>query len=80
MDSLMAAKTRLHVRPVTRTCRGCPIQDRARLLGLCSLCCTLVADRDGSLYVSLTPLNGGGWENVEAGRLAPVPQSLAAEW
>ena len=68
--------SRVQVKTVARTCGGCPIRDRARHLGLCSLCCSLVSDRDGGLYVSLTPLNGGGWESIEASRLSPVPRLL----
>ena len=71
-----APTSRVRVKTVARTCGGCPIQDRARRLGLCSLCCSLVADREGSLYVSLTPLNGGGWESIEASCLSPVPRLL----
>jgi len=70
--------TRVRIRPVSRSCSGCPIQDRARPAGLCSLCCTLVADRDGGLWVSLTPLDAGnGWQSIEVSRLSRVPHALA---
>ena len=72
--------TRIRIRPVARTCAGCPIADRARHLGLCSLCCSLVTDPEGVLYVAMTPLDSGnGWQDIDAGRLSPVPRALAIE-
>ena len=72
-----APTAKLRVKAVARTCQGCPIQDRARHLGLCSLCCSLVSDRDGSLYVALVLLDGdNGWQQVDPCRLSPVPRLL----
>ncbi len=75
-----ASNSRIRVKTVARRCRNCPINDRARAFGLCALCCTVVVNGEGKLFVSLTPLDGdNGWQTTDAARLAPVPRELFIE-
>lgn len=72
----MGKALKVRVKVLARSCRQCPIRDVARQAGLCSLCCSLVVDRDGQAFVCSILLDGDDWQQVDGSRLSPAPRLL----